>query len=95
MDAETQKIYDEGEKYFQLVTSKGWLLVKEQIFTPGLLDLQSVQNIKHSSVTDMAREVYARQLACEYVMAMLKDIEGRAQQHIDNQSLTQDTVQVI
>lgn len=95
MDKETQQVYDEGELFLQLVQHKAWGLAKELVFTPGLLDLQSVQNIKHTGPTDMAREVFARQLACDYVMNMLKDIEGRAQQHVANASLTQDTVTII
>lgn len=94
MDPDTQRVYNEGEQYYQLVNSKGWRLVKEQVVTPQLLDLQSVQNIKHTGPTDMAREVYARQLAVDYVMEIIRSIEGRAQQHIDNAALTQD-VQIV
>lgn len=95
MDNETRTVVIEGESFLNLIESKGWGLAKEQIITPFLLDMQSVQNIKHSSVTDMAREVYARQLAVTYVMDMIKEIEGRGEQHKANRALTQDTIQVI
>ena len=92
---ETIKIVSEGEHFADLVKSKGWGLVKDQVITPFLMDMQSVRNIKRSSVTDMAREVYARQIAVDYVLDMVKQIEGRAEQHAQNLALTQDPIQIM
>lgn len=95
MDTETKIVTAEGQAFLDLIQSKGWGMAKELVITPFLLDMQSVQNIKHSSVTDMAREVYARQLAVTYVMDMIKEIEGRGEQHKLNADLTKEVVQVI
>lgn len=95
MDNETQKVVSEGQKYLDFIESPAWGLVKEQVITPALLDLQSVNNIKRSGPTDMAREVYARQIAVEYIMAIIRDIEGRAEQYKSNQGLVADALQII
>lgn len=95
IDDETEITLREGQAYLDFIKSRGWLLAKEQVITPALLDLQSVQNIKHTGPTDMAREVYARQLAVEYVMGIIRDIEGRGQQHEANRELMKEHVQII
>lgn len=91
MDSETQKIYAEGEAVADYVHSKAWIQVK-QIVADKILDLQSVLNIKRGSPTDMAQEVYARQLAAEYLMDIIREVEGRAEQHQSNKTLMGDTI---
>lgn len=95
MDTETKIVTEEGQAFLDLIQSKGWGLAKETIITPFLLDMQSVNNIKHGTTTDIAREVYARQIAVEYVVNMLKDIEGRGEQHKNNAELTKEVIQIV
>lgn len=94
MDAETQQVFSEGEAISDYVRTKAWKIVKEK-FSEKIMDLQSVMNIKHLEPEQMAREVFARQLACDYILALIKDVEGIASQHDANKSLTQDTIQII
>lgn len=94
MDAETQTNYKEGELYLQIIQHPGWELIKEQVINPAILDLQSVNNINLSTVTDIAREVYARKMAVTYLVDILKDVEGRAIQHKNN-NYSQDKLVII
>lgn len=94
MDAETQQVFSEGEAISDYVRTKAWRIVKEK-FTNRIMDLQSVMNIKHLEPEQMAREVFARQLACDYILDLIKDVEGQAAQHNSNKSLTQDSIQII
>lgn len=95
IDSETEITLREGQAYLDFIQSRGWLLAKDQIITPALMDLQSVQDIKHNSPTDMARAVYAKQLAVEYLMAIIRSIEGRGEQHAANRELMRDPIQII
>lgn len=94
MDKETEQIFSEGEALSDYVKTRAWKIIKE-IISNHILDLQSVMNIKSNGPTDMAREVFARQLAIDYLLVIVKEIEGKAQQHDSNKALTEDRLQII
>lgn len=90
-DEEDMQTMTEGQVLADFTRSAAWGHIRT-MFNNYVLDLQSVMNIDRKSPQDMATEVYARQLATDYLMQLIKNVEGRAQQHEANQSLTRDPV---
>lgn len=89
MDKETSEVYSEGQMAVDFIKSKEWTWIKK-LLGDKIIDMQSVLNIKRVSPTDMAREVWARQMATDILFEVLKDVEGMAEKHEANVGLMSD-----
>lgn len=94
MDSETQKVYAEGEATYNYVNSKGWNIVKD-IFAQKINDLQSIKNLEAGTATKMLHDVKIRLAAVDILLEIIREIEGRAQQHQANIPLMQEGIEII
>ena len=97
MDSETQKIYAEGESVYNYVNSKGWAIVK-QIFSDKIADLQSIKNLEAGTATKMLQDVKIRLAAVDILYEIMREVEGKSQQHVANIPLMQtskDKVEIL
>lgn len=89
MDTETQKIYQEGESVYNYVNSKGWQIVKN-LFSEKIADLQSIKNLEAGTATKMMQDVKIRLAAVDILLEIVREVEGKAQQHQANLPMMQE-----
>lgn len=88
MDSETQQVYQAGESVYNYVNSKGWQIVKN-IFSEKISDLQSIKNLEAGTATKMMQDVKIRLAAVDILLEIIREVEGKAQQHQANIPLMQ------
>lgn len=74
----------EGELLQMLVEHDAWPLARKKL-TDRILDLQSIKNIDTSDVQTLVTDIKARNAAVDILMEWLREIEGIADQHKNNQ----------
>lgn len=88
-DKETQKVYNEGEKAYYLTKTDDWDWAKKKLLQK-LSNLDSVKTLKEEN-KDIALEIRSRKQTIDIILEWLDEIEGVAQQHIQqNKELLED-----
>lgn len=83
MDNETKKVLSVKEKMRDLVGHEGWPLVRS-IFSEKILDLQNAFNLEFTDPQSMFIDLKARMLASQILFDLLREIEGSAQEAVEN-----------
>lgn len=89
MDKETLQNQIEGEKVLGYVTSDAWKYIKDR-FTEQIMDLQSIRNLDGTlKPEEIVLDIKARNTAVDILQNIIREIEGRADQHRGNKDLVQ------
>ncbi len=78
-DKETQKVFKEGETAMYLTKSGEWKWAKRKLLQK-LSNLDSVKTLKKENVV---QEIKVRQMTINIILEWLDEIEGTAQQHLE------------
>ena len=84
MDKETKTILGEQEKLRELTTHEGWVIIKQK-FTDKILDLQNAFNIDDGDAQKMLIDLRARKLCTTILFDFWRDVEGTAQESVENE----------
>ncbi len=88
MDKDTQNVMTDGERLRLLCQHEGWDVARKKLIEK-ITQLQTTIGLKMTDPQQMFIEVQARTLAAEMLFDWFKnDIEGTAEQHINNASLS-------
>lgn len=87
MDKETLAVLREGQMLDDYSQSEGWAWIKDRL-TEKIMDLQSIRNLDGTNPRLVVQDIKARNTAIEILEELIKDVEGRAQQHRDNNKKT-------
>jgi hypothetical protein len=82
MDKETIQVQAEGQMIADYVKSDGYRWVKDRLMEK-IMDLQSIMNVDGNPETVIV-DLKARRMAVETLVSLIKQIEGRAEQHTNN-----------
>lgn len=89
MDAETQKILDKNNQLHDLVNHPSWKAAR-QILVEKVLELQNVAEfidiIQTGNATKLLKEMKANGRAAEILFNFLREIEGGAEQAVENKA---------
>jgi hypothetical protein len=89
IDAETQKILDKNNQLHDLVSHPAWKAAR-QILVEKILELQNVAEfidiIQTGNATKLLKEMKANGRAAEILFNFLREIEGGAQQAVENKA---------
>lgn len=91
MDAETYLNAQEGEKFQRINESETWAEIKG-ILTEKIMDLQSIRNLTDTDPEQIIIDLKARNYSIDTLLALIRDIEGRAEQHKANKPLIEDYI---
>jgi hypothetical protein len=87
IDPETEKILSKNNQLFDLVNHPGWKLAR-QVIIEKILELQNVAEyvdiIQTGNATKLLKEMKANGRAAEILFSALREIEGGAQQAVEN-----------
>lgn len=83
MDKETREVVSTGKRYYDLVHSDGWKLVRE-IFQNKVIDFQSINNLEAKTGTALLQEIRTRKNVCDILLEILREVEGTADQFENN-----------
>jgi len=92
VDSETATIQAEGQMIASYVESDGWRWVKDRLMEK-IMDLQSIMNVD-GTPENVIVDLKSRRMAVETLVALIKQIESRAEQHSNN-TVTQVTEEII
>lgn len=84
MDKETQDLLLKYKEIHDLVGHNGWRLVREKL-TNKVIDLQNAFNIESDDPQKMLIDLHARKLAATMLFDWLREVEGDAQTHVENE----------
>lgn len=79
-DPETQRVFKEGEKAYYLVRSEDWKWAKRKLLQK-LSNLDSVKTLKEKG--NIPEEIKVRKRVIDIIIEWLDDIEGIAEQHLE------------
>ena len=83
----TDKVYVEGEKIARFVDSDDWKFAKDRLMSL-VRDADSIRGIDKETPKDMLLiEIEAKKMAVGMILGWIDDIEGIAQQHIDQDKM--------
>jgi hypothetical protein len=82
IDKETQKILDDNKELFELTAHSGWKVARARIVTK-ILDLQNAFNLDDKDMQMLLIDLRARKIATTLFNDFLREIEGGAQDNID------------
>lgn len=80
---EDDKVFLEGERFENFVKGSDWAWIKDR-FTQRIMDLQSIKNLEGSAPDEIMSDIKARNTAVDILMEIIRDVEGRADQHQNN-----------
>lgn len=80
LDSETKKILEEGEKAMYFVKGEDWQWAKRKLLQK-LSNLDSVKTLKEKG--NILVEIKARKMTIDMIIEWLDEIEGVAQQHLE------------
>jgi hypothetical protein len=83
MDNETIQTQREGQLIADYVKSDGYRWLKDRLMEK-IMDLQSIMNVD-GSPENVIVDLKARRMAVDTLVSLIKQIEGRAEQHSNNQ----------
>lgn len=92
MDSETAQVQAEGQMIADYVKSDGWRWVKDRLMEK-IMDLQSIMNVD-GTPENVIVDLKSRRMAVETLVALIKQVESRAEQHSNN-TVTQVTEEII
>lgn len=84
MNEDTKKVLTEGETLRLLIEGDGWALARGKLVNL-ILDLQNINNLDASDPQALIVDLKARKTAADILYGWLRDIEGTAEQHVNNQ----------
>lgn len=87
MDKETLAVLREGQMLDDYTKSEGWAWIKDRL-TEKIMDLQSIRNLEGTDPMMVVQDIKARNTAIEILEEIIKDVEGRAEQHSSNNQKT-------
>jgi len=82
MDKETLETELEGQMVSEYVESDGWRYVRDRLMEK-IMDLQSIMNIDPDP-NNVIIDLKARKMAVDILVKQIREIEGRASQHANN-----------
>lgn len=84
LDADTRKELSDGEEVANLLTSRGWNVIKDKL-DQRILDLQNINNLDLEKPDTLPIQLAARKMAVDEIWAWLKgDVYGYAEQQLQN-----------
>ena len=88
VDKETDKLVAEQKKIYDFVKSDDWSLIKKKLFDK-LITIDSIASVpkEGKSAESMLLEYRTREGVVSIVLEWIKDIEGTANQYLNNQEL--------
>jgi hypothetical protein len=82
MDKETLQVQAEGQMIADYMKSDGYRWLKDRLMEK-IMDLQSIMNVD-GTPENVIVDLKARRMAVETLVSLIKQLEGRAEQHTNN-----------
>lgn len=86
VDAETQKLLDDGEALTDLVSSRGWGIIKENLLQ-RINHLKSIETLPAEDVGQILTALEGRKTAIAEMSEWLSDVEATVHQHAINKKM--------
>lgn len=83
VDVETKNLLSEQDRIKDLVSHEAWPLLRKRL-TDKILELQNAFSIDASDANKMLVDLTARKIATETLFNFLREVEGTAQQSVEN-----------
>lgn len=91
MDSETKKVIGEQKGLQSLVSHESWGVARQKLIDK-ILDLQNAFNILDVDEKSMFIDLKARKIATEILVEWLREVEGTAQEAVENKDLIQSAI---
>lgn len=91
MDKETQQVIATQKGLRSLVSHESWGIARAKL-VEKIMDLQNAFNIAETDEKNMFIDLKARKIATSILFEWLREVEGGAQEAVENRDLTESAI---